>query len=119
MSRLDFSLMTKFKPFQFEIVTRTPEWARTFEVDVSEIERQIGYAYGWIMNNPKKAPKKNIMRYLYNWMLIARRKGSLRKRPVENFKDTTVNEDLSIDEMIAIRKHNMGLLNSEKMNKNS
>lgn len=95
---LDFDRMPRFKPFHFEIVTRLTEWAETFDTTPAEIERQIGLSWGWIVNNPKKGPKKNIMRYLYNWMLIAQRKGSLLKRPRENFKETKIDENAVMDE---------------------
>lgn len=90
---LDFARLQKFTGFQVPIICKVSEWSDVFEVSPAEIERQIGLAHGWILVNPKKAPKSNIMRYLYNWMLIAQRKGSLLKRPRENFQEQKPDED--------------------------
>lgn len=90
---MDFMKLPRFKSQAVEIVCKMPEWAETFKVDVAEIERQMGFAHGWADNNPKKAPKKNMIRYLYNWMLIAERKNSLRKRKVENFKENRADDN--------------------------
>lgn len=106
---IDFSHLPRLKPFQFEITCKLSEWARTFEVDEVEIERQILYAAGWIQNNPKKAPKKDMMRFLYNWLLIAKRKGSLiAKRQDITYKEkpSEDDEELSLDEMREIRRRN-------------
>ena len=74
---MNFDCMPRFKAFQFEIVTRVPDWARVYQVPSDAIERQIGIAHEWARNNPKRAPKKDILRYLHNWMAIAHRSGSL------------------------------------------
>lgn len=75
----------------------------------SEIHRQILMAHAWADNNPGRAPRKDIMRYLNNWMQIADRKGSMRrgpKAPAAIKKDEE--PDMSYEEARAIRIKNMG-----------
>ncbi len=85
---MDFNYLPRFKPFQFVIVTRVQDWARVYGVPSEEIERQIGIAHSWCQNNRQKAPKKDIMRFLNNWMSIASRKGSLVSKRTETiFKE--------------------------------
>lgn len=106
---IDFNQLPRFKSDQFGIVSKIPNWAFTFAVEREDVERQIMFAHGWCENNPKKAPKKNVMRFLYNWMLIANRKGSLvPKREDRKYKELPVEEDMTFEEMQAIRKKNMG-----------
>ena len=90
---MDFEKLPRFKRETIGIVCRVTEWANLFGVEMEEIERQIMLAHGWADNNPKKAPKKNILRYLYNWMLIADRKGSLRKKPLRNYRENRPPEE--------------------------
>ena len=105
---IEFNFLPRFKEFQFQVVCQVPVWARVFEVDPKEVERQIMVAHAWIDNNPRKAPK-NILRFLNNWMSIADRKGSLRKvgRTLPP-RAMDPEPDMSIEEMIAIRKKNFG-----------
>jgi hypothetical protein len=107
---VDFNYLPKFKSFQFEIVTQIPDWARVYQVPEAEIERQIGIAHVWWQNNPKRGPKKDIMRYLHNWMAIAERKGSLMHLTPQKAKKHLENivEDMTVEEMKEIRKKNMG-----------
>jgi|SRR6266403_3648353 len=106
---MDFSYLQKFKSFQFEIVTRIPDWARVYQVPEEEIERQIGIAHAWWVNNPKRGPKKDIMRYLHNFFAIAERKGSMRAYPKDRaYKEPAPAPDMTYDEMVEIRKRNMG-----------
>jgi len=90
---MDFDKMPRFKMNALQITCKVSEWSEIFKVEPSEIERQIELAYGWMVNNPRRAPKSDVMRYLYNWMLIADRKLSMRKRPVDNFKEVRPPED--------------------------
>lgn len=90
---MNFDKLPRFKMEALAIVCKIPEWADdVFKVNAEEIERQIHLAHGWADANPKKAPKKNIIRYLYNWLLIAQRKGSLLKKQRENFKETVADD---------------------------
>ena|SRR6266446_6230044 len=84
---MDFDRMPKFKSLAFEIVTRIGDWAWCYEVDCKDIERQVAIAHMWIVNNPKRAPRKDIMRFLNNWMSIASRIGSL-SRKTATFKES-------------------------------
>jgi len=102
--------LPRFKNDQFEIITRIPEWARAFQVEPREIERQIGIAHAWINNNPKKGPKKSVMRFLNNWMSIADRKQSLRRNYREAPKIVDVEPDMTFEEMVEIRRRNMGVI---------
>lgn len=107
MSSMDFDKLPRFQGFQVQIICRVSEWADLFEVTPEEIERQINLSHGWIQNNPKKAPKTEIMRYLYNWLLIAQRKNSLLKKPRENYREISIEPDMTYEEMVSIRKQNM------------
>lgn len=90
---MDFAKLPRFKDHEAKLFWKIAEWSGVFGVDQSEIERQILLAHGWADSNPKKAPRSNIMRYLYNWMLIAQRKGSLLRKPRENFTETKPGDD--------------------------
>lgn len=105
---IDFDKFARFRGFQMQIVCRIPEWVDIFDVPQGEIERQLALAHGWADNNPKKAPKTNMMRYLYNWLLIAQRKGSLLKKPRENWSEEKTSDEMSFEEMREIRRRNMG-----------
>lgn len=103
---MDFNLLPRFKAFQFEIITRVPEWARAYEVDPPEIERQIPIAHAWCQNNRRKAPKKDIMRFLNSWMGIAKRSGSLQSTKTNSiFKEKPPeDETMSGDDWARMRK---------------
>jgi hypothetical protein len=107
---IDLSAAPKFQESLVEITQKIPQWAETFKVEYQEIERQIGFAVGWALINPRKAPKKNVMRFLFNWFLIADRKGSMRRTAKVAPREPDPEPDMSIAEMIAIRKKNFGEL---------
>lgn len=81
---IDFDQLPRFKKHQFEIVSRVTEWANAFEVPYEAVERQIPIAHAWCNSNPKKSPKKDPVRFLNNWMRIARNMGSMVAQPIEN-----------------------------------
>ena len=91
---IDFSQAPRFKPFQFQIVTLVPEWARAFEVEPAAIERQIPIAHVWMVSNPKKAPKKDMIRFLNNWMRIAKKMGSLVKAPPPLYQEKPPDDEV-------------------------
>lgn len=62
-----------------QIVLLIDEWARAYDVPRSEIIRQLPWAHGWCVTNPKKAPKKNVVRFLFNWLRKANQMGNLKK----------------------------------------
>lgn len=106
----DFQKLPKFRPSATKIIPLIPEWAQAYDVPVLAIEKQLAWAHGWILSNPKKAPKKDFVRFLFNWMRKAKEFGNL---VVNDPRDTTPRApdpepDMSIEEMIAIRKQNMG-----------
>jgi hypothetical protein len=104
---LDFEKMPRFAGFSFPITMKITEWSAAFEVPDEEIERQIKIAHAWADNNPKKAPKKDILRYLNNWLNIADRKGSLRRssKPVPPRAPDTEG-DMTMEDLRAIRQKN-------------
>jgi hypothetical protein len=91
---MNFEKLPRFQGESLGIVCKVPEWADLiFKVGLEEIERQIHLAHGWADANPRKAPKKNMVRYLYNWLLIAQRKGSLLQKPRENYQEIKTVDD--------------------------
>jgi hypothetical protein len=75
--KLDWRNMKMWAPESIEIMALLNDWSRAYEVPIEMIERQIPIAYGWCLSNKKKAPKKNIIRFLFNWMRLAKKHGTL------------------------------------------
>lgn len=92
-----------------KIVELIPEWAEAHEVKHDAIVNQIYIAHAWCNSNPKKAPKKNPVRFLWSWMAAAKRYGNLKSPVPATAKQPEVipPEDMSFEEMVAIRKMNM------------
>lgn len=105
MSTLDFTLMARFKDHEYDIRKQIAVWAYAFKVDNEAIERQVGFAYAWYVANPKKFPKKYVNRALNSWMKNAYRYGNLVKKR-ENYIEKPVEEDMSLEELQAIRERN-------------
>lgn len=108
---MDFEKLPRFKGFQLDIHCQIPVWADAYRVEQTEIERQIDMAHVWAVNNPKRAPRKDIMRYLNNWMALAEQKGSMRRQDRRSGQDRRVvnpdpEPDMSYEEMVEIRKRN-------------
>jgi hypothetical protein len=105
---VDYYLLPRFREFQVKIAHAMQDWHVAFGVDLKEIERQVRIAHAWCDNNPRRAPKKDIPRFLNNWMQIADRKGSLKKMsaPIAP-RAPEVETDMSYEEMVEIRKRNM------------
>jgi len=103
--------MPRFFNDRFGITAMVSEWSRAYEVPPAAIERQIPIAHAWCNSNPMKAPKRNPMRFLHNWMRLAKKYGNLtveaRKDP---WKDKPVHGDMSVEEMQEIRRRNFGEL---------
>ena len=74
---LDLETLPRFKKFSFEIINLIPEWAKAYEVETVAIMRQIPIAHAWCNANPKKAPKRDPVRFLHNWMRLAKKMGNL------------------------------------------
>lgn len=112
MSELNFQQMPKWIPEALEIQALVETWARAYEVPREAIIRQIPIAYAWAMSNKNKAPKKNIIRYLFNFMRKAKEFGNLTVAPKSQiYKEEIVEEDMTIEEMRKIREENMGRKN--------
>lgn len=91
---LDFNSLPRFKPQAYGILQMIPVWAKSFEVDEKAIVRQIPWAHGWCESNKAKAPKKNMVRFLFNWMSRAKKLGNLVSIPVsDHYKETVPHED--------------------------
>src|SRR5580765_3293093 len=83
-SMLDFTALPRFKEQAYDILQMVPVWAKSFEVDEKAIMRQIPWAHGWCESNKAKAPKKNMVRFLFNWMSRAKKLGNLVSVPVSD-----------------------------------
>ncbi len=110
---LDFNQIPRFKNSQFEIVTLVPEWARAYEVEEAAIERQIYIAHAWINSNKRRAPKRSYTRFLMNWMRKAMEYGNLKVPQVAVPRPPDPEGDMTIEELIEIRKKNFGSLRKE------
>lgn len=74
---LDLESLKRFRDHKFKIFNMIPEWAKAYGVPEAAILRQIPFAHAWCNANPTKAPKKDPVRFLNNWLRIAQRMGSL------------------------------------------
>lgn len=93
---LDFDRLPKFREFRFQILKLIPEWVAAYETTEAEILRQIGWAHAWCNANPRKAPKKDPVRFLWNWMRHAKRYDNILQKRV----DLTYREDKPADSEI-------------------
>lgn len=98
--------MPRFGKHQYEIVGLITEWARAYEVEPAAIERQIPIAHAWINSNPKKAPKKDPVRFLNNWMRLAKKMGNLvAKQPDRKYKEPAPEDEvMSGDDFAKMRQ---------------
>lgn len=109
MDELNFHQMPKWMPEALQIQMMIDVWARGYDVPREAVIRQIPIAYAWAQSNPKKAPRKNILRYLNTFMRKAQEFGNLKvpaPRPAALPTDLAV--DMTPEEMVEIRKKNMG-----------
>jgi hypothetical protein len=98
--------LPRFRDHACRINELIPVWAQSYQVSTAAIERQILFAAGWCASNPRRAPKRDVVRFLFNWMSKAKKMGNL----VEEKKIMPIVEiepDLSYEEMVAIRKQNI------------
>lgn len=107
MDDIDFYTMPLWMPDALDIMALINTWAKAYEVPREAIIRQIGLAYAWAQSNKKKAPKKQITRFLNSWMRLAKKHGNLVTEH-KNYQETETQEDLTFEEMVAIRKKNLG-----------
>lgn len=106
---LDFERLPRFKPQAMKIVSLTRQWAYAHGVPEEAVITQIYTAHAWCDSNPKRAPKKDMARFLWSWMGQAKRYGNLVVRAKEAPREPVVeNEgDMTVEEMRAIRRRNM------------
>lgn len=105
---MDIEKLGRFRNFMMPIIIQIPIWAQAYKVENEEIERQILLAHAWAENNPKRAPKKDMLRYLNNWMSIADVKGSMRRGVSAPIKRAPEPEpDMTPEEMHEITLRNM------------
>lgn len=105
---LDFSLLPRFRNGQARIFSLLREWAVAYKVPEAAIEDQIRTAHAWCNANPRKAPKKDAVRFLFNWMGKANKYGNLGSSRHENYHEPETKEDMTFEELIEIRKKNLG-----------
>ena len=98
----------RFKEHSFRIVSLIPEWARAYQVPEQAILRQLSYAHAWINANPRKAPKRDPVRFLFNWMRLAQKYGNLKVPEPSKKVQPEKEPDMSFEEMVSIRKRNLG-----------
>lgn len=104
----DFRQMPLWMPEALDIMALVGTWAQAYEVPRDAIVRQIPIAYAWARANKKQAPKKQITRFLHTWMRNAKKWGNLVvAQPDRRYKDSIPDEDMTFEEMIAIRQKNM------------
>lgn len=98
--------MPRFKGCQYQIMSLVDDWAGAFEVPRESIERQIPIAHSWCQSNPRKAPKRNVPRFLFNWMSKAKQYGSLGNHKRVSYKEEKPEEDevMTADDFAAMRK---------------
>lgn len=107
-SMIDFDKLPRFRGGQFTILCLISEWAAAYEVEPAAIERQIPIAHVWCNSNPKRAPRRDPVRFLHNWMRIAKERGNLVAQEIDRrYRETIPDADMSFDEMVEIRKKNM------------
>lgn len=105
--KIDFEKTPRFKFHQIQINRLIPQWAFAHQVSEDEIVRHIYQAHAWCDSNPKKAPQKNPVRFLWSYLRLAKKYGNLvATRRDTTYRDEPVEGDMTVDELIAIRKQN-------------
>lgn len=115
---LDFTKLPRFKNDAMKVWALIPQWAHAYQVPNEAIIQQLYIAHAWCDSNPKKAPKKQIARFLWSWMGQAKRYNNLvvKKREGPKPAQPEPKEDMTFEEMQEIRRRNMpqrGTLASE------
>jgi hypothetical protein len=88
---IDFSKLPLFAKSLYQVVEGVGRWAEVYGTSQEAIERQILLAHEWLVSN--KTTRKNVTRFLFNWMRIAKEMGNLTvsaKR--ESFKEAKPDE---------------------------
>ncbi len=106
---LDFRTLHRFKVSALMIISLIPEWANAYQVPEDAIKGQIYTAHAWCNSNPKKAPKKQITRFLWSWMGAAKRYGNLKTPEAVQRKvlEPLPEPDMTFEQMQEITRQNM------------
>lgn len=106
--QIDFEKLPRFKPQSMMILTLIGQWSHAFGVPEDAIIDQIYTAHAWASSNPKKAPKKNMTRFLWSWMRQAKSYGNLvvPKSKTPKRIEPDIVEDMTFEEMQEIRRRN-------------
>jgi hypothetical protein len=105
---IDFAKLPRFKHHAMTILSLVPEWAHAHQVPEDAIRSQIYTAHAWCNSNAKKAPKKNVVRFLWSWMASAKRYGNLKTpQAPASPRPPDPEGDMTVEEMRAIRRQNM------------
>jgi hypothetical protein len=108
MAELDFQKMPDWMPDALEIMALIETWARAYEVPREAILRQIPIAYAWSRSNKRRAPKKQVTRFLHTWMRNAKGWGNLVvAQPDRRYRAEEPEPDMTVEEMREIRRQNM------------
>lgn len=105
---LDFEKMPRFKRHTAQILPLLAEWADVHNVPVEAVVDQLYTAHAWCNANPKRAPKKDPVRFLWSWMRQASRWGNLKSKLPPAAVTKEHEPEMSYEEMVAIRRKNMG-----------
>lgn len=104
---IDFRILPRFREHAYRITQLVAEWAIGYEVHQDAIIRQLGVAHAWISSNPRKAPKKDVVRFLFNWMRKAKEHGNLRVPVASRKREPEPEPEMTYEEMVEIRRRNM------------
>lgn len=105
---LDFEKLPRFKKKTAQILPLLGEWATVHDVPLEAIIDQLYTAHAWCNANPKRAPKKDPVRFLWAWMRQAKRWGNLKSRIPVAPRPKESEPEMSYEEMVRIRRQNMG-----------
>lgn len=104
---LNFEKLPRFKSDSMKVWSLIPQWAHAHQVDEQAIISQIYTAHAWCDSNPKKAPKKQVTRFLWSWMGAAKRYGNLKTPQHTLVRPPEKESEMTYEEMVAIRQENM------------
>lgn len=107
---LEFDKLPRFQKDSMKIFGLIPQWAHAHQVPEPAIISQLYIAHAWCDSNPKKAPKKQVTRFLWSWMAQAKRYNNLKtpQKAIPKAPEVLPEADMTIEEMKAIRMQNMG-----------
>ena len=105
---MNFDNLPRFQKHQFKILDMIPKWEMLYQVGREQVERQILAAHVWYDANPERAPKKDMIRGLHNWMRIAAEYGHFKNpfpKPKALYKEPEPEGDvMSAEDWAKMRK---------------